>query len=273
LGVLWKNQGRLDEAEKLLKQALKGKEELLGMEHMSTLITVDNLGILYKNQGRLSDAEEMHARALGSKEKTLGPDHPSTLETVQNLGVLYKNQRRRNESEAMYLRALEGKKRNLGPNHPSTLDTVQNLGILYTKQEDRLDDAERCLVEALQGFTNIWGPVHLSTLSVCDNLGIVYRKKGLLGKAEGMLSRALQGYEQASGAEVADTYVPVLNTLEDLGDLKSELGNLPEALRHYQRAQAGLEKVLGVSSDRYATITSKLVSLERTWREADQPEV
>lgn len=75
-------------------------EKALGPDHISTLITVNNLGLLYRNQGKLQQAKMMYQRALAGREKALGPDHISTLATVNNLGALYrywKNAKGRND--------------------------------------------------------------------------------------------------------------------------------------------------------------------------------
>ncbi len=47
LGALYKNQGKLAEAEKMYLRALDGYEKAWGPEHTSTLDTVNNLGLLY----------------------------------------------------------------------------------------------------------------------------------------------------------------------------------------------------------------------------------
>jgi tetratricopeptide repeat protein len=44
LGVLYADQGKLDEAEKMCQRALQGKEKAWGPDHASTLATVNNLG-------------------------------------------------------------------------------------------------------------------------------------------------------------------------------------------------------------------------------------
>jgi hypothetical protein len=50
------DQGKLDEAEKMFRRALEGKEKALGINHTSTLGTVNNLGLLYAGQGKLEKA-------------------------------------------------------------------------------------------------------------------------------------------------------------------------------------------------------------------------
>ena len=83
LGLLYADQGKLDEAEKMYQRALEGYEKALGPDHTSTLNTINNLGLLYADQGKLDEAEKMYQRALQGYEKALGPDHTSTLHGQQ----------------------------------------------------------------------------------------------------------------------------------------------------------------------------------------------
>jgi Tfp pilus assembly protein PilF len=45
----------------MYEQALQGFEKAFGLDHTSTLHTVNNLGLLYARQGKLNKAEEMYA--------------------------------------------------------------------------------------------------------------------------------------------------------------------------------------------------------------------
>ncbi|KAF1935898.1 hypothetical protein EJ02DRAFT_301526, partial [Clathrospora elynae] len=73
LGDLWAGRGKLAEAEQMYKRVLRGKEEALGPDHMSTLQTVGNIGKIYKEQGKQAEAEQMYERALQGYEVALGP--------------------------------------------------------------------------------------------------------------------------------------------------------------------------------------------------------
>ena len=66
------------EAEEMYMRALRGKEKAWGLEHTSTLNTVNNLGSLYSVQGKIAEAEEMYVRALHGYEKAVGKDDPRT---------------------------------------------------------------------------------------------------------------------------------------------------------------------------------------------------
>ncbi|KAH7303005.1 hypothetical protein BKA65DRAFT_240068 [Rhexocercosporidium sp. MPI-PUGE-AT-0058] len=255
LGLLYANQGKLDEAEKMYQRALQGKEKAWGLDHISTLRTVNNLGLLYKYQGKLDEAEKMYQRALQGKEKAWGPDHTSTLDTVNNLGGLYAFQGKFDEAEKMYQRALQGKEKAWGLDHISTLRTVNNLGLLY-KYQGKLDEAEKMYQRALQGKEKAWGPDHTSTLDTVNNLGGLYTDQGKLDEAEKMYQRALQGKEKAWGPDHTST----LDTVNNLGLLYVVQGKLDEAEKMYQRALQGYEKALGVDST-----TTYIPALNTIW--------
>lgn len=48
----------------MYRRALEGKEKAWGLEHTSTLDTVNNLANLYVDQGKMRKAEAMFRRAL-----------------------------------------------------------------------------------------------------------------------------------------------------------------------------------------------------------------
>src|SRR5256885_10434442 len=80
LGNLYRDQGKLAEAEQMYVRALAGREKALGPDHTSTLTTVHNLGNLYRDQGTLAEPEQMYLRALAGRKKRLdlAPPQPTT---------------------------------------------------------------------------------------------------------------------------------------------------------------------------------------------------
>ncbi|KAJ5664280.1 hypothetical protein N7507_005011 [Penicillium longicatenatum] len=63
----------------MYQRALPGYKKALGLDHISTLYTINNLRNIYK------------AKALAGYEKALSLDHISTLNTMNNLRILYQN--------------------------------------------------------------------------------------------------------------------------------------------------------------------------------------
>jgi hypothetical protein len=112
LGNLYRDQGKLAEAEKMYERALQGNEEALGPKHTSTLDTVHTLGNLYRDLGKLAEAEKMFERALQEYKEVLGPILVSTyvpaLDTMFNLGIIYSEMNEKDMAKAMYEKAFSG---------------------------------------------------------------------------------------------------------------------------------------------------------------------
>jgi tetratricopeptide (TPR) repeat protein len=92
-------------------RALRGYEEAFGLDHSSTLDTVNNLGLLYADQGRLGEAEQMYERALRGYEaldSVCVQQYLPALNTLENIGDLYAKQAEVAKARAMYIEALSG---------------------------------------------------------------------------------------------------------------------------------------------------------------------
>ncbi|KAK5738256.1 hypothetical protein LTR17_006133 [Elasticomyces elasticus] len=240
LGDLYRNQGKMKDAEDMFLRALTGYEETWGPKHTSTLNTVNSLANLYYGQGKMHEAEQMYLRALTGYEEALGPKHTSTLNTVNNLGLLYAHQGEMKDAEEMYLRALTGYEEALGPKHTSTLRTVNNLAVLYSRQ-GKMHEAEHMYLRALTGYEEALGPKHTSTLDTVHNLANLYSDQGKMHEAEQMYLRVLTGREEALGPKHTST----LKTVNNLGLLYAHQGKMKEAEEMYLRALTGYEEALG----------------------------
>lgn len=241
IGSLFQRQDKLREAREMYRRALQEQEKTLGLNHQSTLTTVNNLGLLYYDQREWKDADALLQRAFSGREKTLGPEHASTLSSINNLGLLYTRQGRFEEAGAMYQRALQGCEKTLSPDHTLTLTTLNNLGGLYTSQ-GKLEDAEAMFQRALEGQEKILGPEHVNTLITCRNLGQLYCDQGKLEKAEAMLPQTLQGCENTFGPD----HTLTLAAANSLGCVYYRQGRLEKAEPMYRQALQGQARVLGL---------------------------
>ncbi|KAI4136790.1 MAG: hypothetical protein LQ341_005446, partial [Variospora aurantia] len=219
LGVLYDDQGKSAEAEKMYQQALDGKEKALGPNDPSLFGTLNNLGNIYTSQGKSAEAEKMYQRALDGFKKW-DPNNLFTLEIVNNFGTLYKDQGKHTEAEEMYQRALDGQEKAWGPNHPNTLNTVHNLGTLYYKQGN-FTEAEEMYQRALDGKEKALDPNHPSKFDTIYNLGALYYVQGKLTEAEKMLQRALDGSMRVFGPNHPLT-LQTINNLRLLTATRSE---------------------------------------------------
>jgi len=111
-------QGRLDEAESLLKRSLAIRE---------SGVVYTNLSELYSAQGKYPEAERCARRALSIYEKTLGPNHPLVGVGLNGLAQVLRHESAEIEVEPMYIRALAL----LNPNSPEYNMVLANLNNYY----------------------------------------------------------------------------------------------------------------------------------------------
>ena len=72
MGEYFLQTGKYIEAEKSYRQALELRERLLGVDHPSTLDSMNNLALVLDSQGKYEEAEKMHRQTLELREKVLG---------------------------------------------------------------------------------------------------------------------------------------------------------------------------------------------------------
>ena len=85
LASLYQQQGGLEDAEPLLREALEMRRQLQGPRHAQTLLVLNNLANVLKQLGgqeRLDQAVKYYREALMSKKETLGAQHESTLKSM-----------------------------------------------------------------------------------------------------------------------------------------------------------------------------------------------
>ena len=258
LAALLYAQGRHREAAPIFQRALETKEHVLGVEHSSTLTSLNNLASLYKAQGHYEEAESLHQRALAIRERVLGTEHPDTLQSINNLATLYHDQGHYGKAKPLYERALVLCERVLGAEHPNTLSCLNNLAVLYQAQ-GYYGKTEPLHRRALATSERMLGTEHPNTLGSLNNLAELYRVQGRYGEAEPLLQRVLASYERALGSEHPDT----LTGLNGLAVLYGSQGRYGEAEPLLKRVLVTRERVLG---ENYPDTLNSLNNLAELYR-------
>jgi tetratricopeptide (TPR) repeat protein len=71
LATVLEGQGKYEQAEETLRQALGLYETVLGKEHPNTLTSMSNLAGVMSDQGKYEQAEEMRRQALRLRETVI----------------------------------------------------------------------------------------------------------------------------------------------------------------------------------------------------------
>ena len=198
LAGLLQDQGKLNEAEPLYREALEALRPTLGDTHPFTLISISNLGRLLQDQGKPNEAEPLLMDALEGSRRTLGDNHPDTLTSINNLASLLQAQGKLTEAEPLFREALEGLRRTLGDTHPNTLSGFNNLAS-FLKTQGKLNEAEPLYREALEARRRTLGDTHPETLTSINNLGSLLEAEGKLSEAEPLYREAVSGAKKTLG--------------------------------------------------------------------------
>ncbi len=213
IAVIFWEEGRWKEAEKLNLLATETGKRVLGVEHIYTLVSMMNLASTYREQGRWEEAEKLQLQVLETQKKGLGVEHPGTLISMINLAHTYGQQGRVTEAEKLYLQVLETQKRTLGVEHPHTLISMINLAHTYG-QQGRVTEAEKLYLQVLETQKRTLGVEHPHTLVSMSNLAFIYHKQGHWGEAEKLYLQVLKARETVLGAKHPDTLTSRNNLAE-----------------------------------------------------------
>ncbi|MCG8462303.1 MAG: tetratricopeptide repeat-containing serine/threonine-protein kinase, partial [Holophagales bacterium] len=199
IGRVRLRQGRLEQADDALSEALDERRRAVGGEHPSLARSYASLVELRFEQGRLEQAEALARRALDLRRRA-GVDMPALAESLNDLGAIVEVRGRPAEARTLYRQALDLRRRHLGPSHPLTANSLGNLGTLAFHAGE-LEEAEDLLRSAVGLLDRFYGPEHPMAAEHRVNLASVLRQLGRGGEAEDLLRESLESQLEILGSD------------------------------------------------------------------------
>ena len=132
-------QGKLTEAEPLLKQSFSIGAKTFGPDNVMVTPDLIELADLSKARGEFAEAEALLKRALAIWEKALGPNSDVIGMLLVELSLLYEDQSRFGEAELLLSRSLTIYENSFDPQHQRIRTTLYLLARIYLglEQPDR----------------------------------------------------------------------------------------------------------------------------------------
>ena len=127
------NQGHLEDANRVLRRALRMAARDLPPGHPRFGAVQHSLGVLFWMKGDLSRAEKAFRQALTILENCLGPDHADVAVAASGLAGLLTMTRREPEGISLLDRSKAIFDRLYGPRHPDTISATFALGTALIK--------------------------------------------------------------------------------------------------------------------------------------------
>ncbi|RSM17674.1 hypothetical protein CDV31_003444 [Fusarium ambrosium] len=206
-------QGRYDEAERLQREAIRTREELLGAEHPETLTVISDLASTLWRQDRLEEAEELETRVMEAWKRAEGEEHPKALDAMSNLARTISDLGRSEEAEELETRVFQTRKRVLGEEHPDTLISMNNLAVTI-RDQGRLDEAAQLQRDVMEIRKRVLGEEHPDTLTSLGNLAVTLFEQGDLGEAEELQVRVMEVRKRILGEDHPSTLLSMQNLAE-----------------------------------------------------------
>lgn len=245
LGLVYRLQGRLSEAERTLREAQQRSDQLLGPDHIDSLVTAGHLATVFKNQGRYEVARESLERIRAAFERSPEPRDTVVIkrkfDNAQVLGNVYKHLGQLSRAEPLLLEAYEGYRNLQGSRDRETLSAAVNLAAFYVMQR-KLQAAEDLYMETLRGHEEVFGENHPQTIQVMNSKATVCLILGQEKEAEEQFNEALRRAVQTG---LPSNHFLRTKILQGLAECHSHRGNYLEAERLLRQVVENNRSLLG----------------------------
>ena len=129
--LLLSGQGKLDEAEPLMIEAVGARRATLGDRHPHTLNSIGNLVDLLREAGKLAEAQAALGDTVATTVAVLGESHLTSMVIAAKAARLrHAQDGGQVEGKAMLSAAVARMADVLGPEHPQTCKYKAALGVM-----------------------------------------------------------------------------------------------------------------------------------------------
>ncbi|MEO7092706.1 MAG: tetratricopeptide repeat-containing protein kinase family protein, partial [Polyangiales bacterium] len=256
-------QGKLAEAEPLLRKALAVMERTQGPDHPEIAIAMAALSELLMRKGASKDGYDLAVRSYEMSERIYGPSHPETAKSLFNVASALSDQGKYDLAAEKITKVISILETALGPEHIDLANAVDQLGVVR-RHQDRFEDALVLHRRSLALREKTLGPEAFETGISLDNLGLVL---GLLDRPAEALpfhQRALAITEATIGPESSEAGA----SHGYLGGTLRAIDKPREAIAEFKIALALTEKELGPE---HSDLSFPLSGIGHSFLDLNQP--
>jgi tetratricopeptide (TPR) repeat protein len=183
--------GKHREARELAVLACERTGNLLGVDHLDTARSCNEVAYLLRAVGDPAAALPYHERALTIYRRQLGDDHLQTARSLDNVGAVLREMGEPAAARPHLEQALAIRRRQLGQDHLQTAGSLTVLGSVLLEMGDRVA-ARPHLEQALAIRRQALGDDHTDLAPDFRRLGGLLLDMGDLAEARPCLEQALE---------------------------------------------------------------------------------
>ena len=265
---LLRDQGKLNEAEKMFKSSLAMDIQLHGPEHPDVAYSLQGLASIYRIKGNFKEADKLFKKVLQMRIKFLGKEHPDVAYATYNVGLMYFTEEKYDSSKKYFESALLMHRKLNGPNHPSVAKSLNKLGIINYR-EAKYKKAEAQIRQSMKMMVNAMGTKNLTYSSDLMTLAFI---KSALNEKDSVDILSNEAFNDARGAMATDKSPFIASCLKDMAKIAMKTHNYGKADSLYKLSLNMYKQVMdenninivNVSFD-YSKLLIKINSLDKAF--------
>jgi eukaryotic-like serine/threonine-protein kinase len=233
-----KDKSRIEEAEKLAREALAIRKTLLGSEHLEVAQSIARLAEVLDQKLKYVGTDSLHREALGMRQRLLGSEHPKVADSLLLLARALRQQNKLEDAERLSREALRIRVKLFPADHPSVISAKYSLarelkalsgkdwrnvvpaGINMEAEavKARLAESETLHRETLAHYRKLLPDDHPQITTVLASFGDVLSYENKLGEAGDVYREVLIRRRKALGESHAQTKTSALTLVRVLND-------------------------------------------------------
>ena len=230
LARLRSDQGELDQARKLMKQALSIAQSAFG-QHETTYRIMLGYAEMIGMEGNYAEAGQLIEKVYLFRLTKLGEAHPDTLEALAELAESQEALGELEQAQGLLEKGRSQLAQLPEPNRVLELDLLEQSASVANQLGD-FAQAQKFLKTAYEIKLEIYGLENAETLITAREYGNSLRKQGQLNEAKELLQTASEGLLKQLGNQDPELFLAL-----------AYLGQTSEALGDYGKAEEIFSKV------------------------------
>jgi tetratricopeptide (TPR) repeat protein len=228
LGDLLMDEGRVDEAEPLIREALALDRQIFGEKHSYVAESQRNLGTVLRQKGEFAEAEQYYRGSLAINRQVYGPEHRTVATSLNDIGNIRRLQGDLPGSVEYFRQAVYVARRVMGDDHITTIVCTINLGRAL-EAEGKAAEAEALLRTAAAKLDPGDAERLPWYLNAQSGVGLALVRQGRATEARNLLEPIVKLASEKLGEEHVRT-----------ADARLALGKALLATHEYARAEPEL---------------------------------
>ena len=267
LASVWRRQGKLQDSEKLLRQALGLRARLHGNKSPAYDNSLMTLAQILTDEGRLREAEKTQRQVIGLRRKYSPEISLEMADAFKGLASILYAQKRLSEAEELDRKALGIERQLAGSNSPEMAMTINDLATVLFLQ-NRFSEAKDLFREAVLITEKSLSPDHPARLQLMANLATCLGEEGHYAEAEKSQRELLEARRRALGAK----HPKIAESLSNLAKLMQAQHLLEEAELNARDALSLRREVLGERNIEVAGSLNQMAGILQEEQKLDEAE-